>query len=82
MGEMADELIDRILDGYDYLDNEDERHWRETRCRHCGKSRGLFWVDTETGWRLYQYDGKNTTPHRCNRGLTPAKIISNFDDLT
>lgn len=80
MGEMADELVDLALSSMYDMELDDEQY--EVRCRHCGKSRGLFWVDTEAGWRLYQYDGKNTTPHRCNRGLTPAKIISNFDDLT
>lgn len=80
MGEMADELVDLALSSMYDMELDDEQY--EVRCRHCGKSRGLFWVDTETGWRLYQYDGKNTTPHRCHRGLTPAKAIANFDDLT
>lgn len=82
MGEMADELIDSMFDHYDRLLYDEDEHYAPPRCRYCGKSNGMFWSDTETGWRLYHYDGKTATPHRCHRGLTPAKAIANFDDLT
>lgn len=82
MGELADELIDRILDGHDYLDDEDDGQG-PTVCRYCGKSEDLFWTVVNGKWRLFEDapDGSNG-PHHCHRGLTPKKVISNFDDIS
>jgi hypothetical protein len=49
MGEMADELIDHILD-YE-IHNEDAL----ATCRYCG-AHG-YWVPEETGWRIIEEDG-------------------------
>ena len=81
MGEMADDLIDQILDRtLDDTDDEDDGRPGE-RCKFCGTDL-VFWRETDTGWRLFEIYGQQFKPHRCHRGLTPAKIVSNFDDLT
>lgn len=77
MGDMADELIDMILD-QDFEDYADDSR---AVCKHCGKS--VFWQETTDGWRLFENRPHGSiAPHRCNRGLTPKKIISNFDDIS
>jgi hypothetical protein len=77
MGEMADELLDNILDS--------EGCWyRERRpvCRHCG-ARNLWWYQVGDKWVLFERRPRgHTAPHRCNRGLTKADIVSQFDDIS
>ncbi len=77
MGELADEIIDSILD---YDEGYDERP--PPTCRYCGRSHGLFWQEVGDKWQLFE-DRPNGSirRHECNRGLTPKKIISNFDDI-
>lgn len=56
MGEIADELFNRLFDWDDrnYFGDEDEDPPRrgDRRCQYCGVS-GLAWVELEEGWRLY-----------------------------
>ena len=76
MGELADELIDSILD---YDEGYDERP--PPTCKYCGK-RDLFWQEVGDKWQLFEYRPRGSiAPHRCNRGLTPKKIIDSFDDI-
>lgn len=79
MGELADELLDIYLFG-DYDEGYDERP--PPQCRYCGKSNGLFWQQVGDKWQLFETRPRgHTAPHRCNRGLTPQKIIGNFEDI-
>lgn len=79
MGELADELIDRFIYG-DYDEGYDERP--PPTCKYCGK-RDLFWQEVGDKWQLFEYRPRgHIAPHRCNRGLTPKKIIDNFDDIS
>ena len=81
MGELADELIDSILDGYDYLDDEDGSR-PPPQCRYCGRSHGLFWQEVGDKWQLFEDRPHGyIAPHRCNRGMSPKKIIDAFDDI-
>lgn len=77
MGELADELLD--LYPYGVL----VRIKRPLpRCRYCGKGSGLFWQQVGDKWQLFETRPRgHTAPHRCNRGLTPQKIIGNFEDI-
>lgn len=77
MGELADELIDSILEAdWDY----DEP--APPRCRYCGRSHGLFWQEVGDKWQLFEDRPHGSiAPHRCNRGMTPKKIIDAFDDI-
>lgn len=79
MGEEADWIVENLLYGSRLGDDQEDEY--EERCKFCGSDL-VFWRETETGWRLYELYGQEVKPHRCHRGLTPAKIISNFDDLT
>ena len=81
MGELADEIIDSILDGYDYLDDEDGGR-PPPQCRYCGRDHGLFWQQVGEKWQLFE-DRPNGSirRHECNRGMTPKKIVSHFDDI-
>lgn len=58
MGEMADELIDHIMD-YE-LGNEDDR----ATCRYCGMQG--YWSSEETGWRIIEDSGEL---HTCSEYL-------------
>lgn len=82
MGEMADELIDNILDA----DSEfwspygDYPGYSDTRCSHCGKR--CRWVRPldASRWMLVTDSGK---PHRCKE-LVAARVASpdEFPDMT
>ena len=79
MGELADELLDRYIYG-DYDEGYDE--WPPPQCRYCGKSSGLFWQQAGDKWQLFETRPRgHSAAHRCNRGLTPQKIIGNFEDI-
>lgn len=68
MGEIADQLVDDMMDAYPSYPDP-----RPPRCRYCGKSRGLYWAPTKTlsGWFLREGDHA----HVCPQSL-------GFEDLT
>lgn len=79
MGDIADEHVDRMVDGGLW-----EHGWgfggggprrKTARCMHCG-STDVAWVHTGVRWRIYDKDMKN--PHRC------ARVADNndFEDVS
>lgn len=64
MGEMADELINMIIDN-------DLWGYRHPHCNRCGKV--CDWVKVKRGWRLYDINGK---PHACP---TQVASVDEFD---
>lgn len=77
MGEMADYLIDQMMDEEGYWGPVRTRRSRSHPnpiCRFCGKT-GLRWKDTKTGYRLYE--GKNQ--HDCQPNNNNPEGFENVD---
>ena len=62
MGEMADWIIDQIIEGM--IDEEEDAIPSAISCKYCGK-RGLVWYqfDDTKEWRLF--DANENKLHKC-----------------
>jgi len=52
MGELADEIVDRMLEDYFPFTRPRNNTWR-FMCKRCGMAK-LKWRETEDGWRLFE----------------------------
>jgi hypothetical protein len=59
----VDYLIDKDFPDAGELGVKPEKTYT---CKFCGKG-GFYWVDTGTGWKLYERSDGNDTPHSCLR---------------
>ena len=77
MGDIADDLIDRLYDDDWYPSDEDqEGPWDDDRtCRVCGKGR-LRWGREGNRWRLF--DMNKREQHECP-GIDPTKFFPNLE---
>lgn len=58
MGDIADWIIDQMMDGNYHSDYYDEDfHSKLTHCKYCLEG-DLVWGEHESGWRLFTLDGQ------------------------
>lgn len=68
MGEIADMMIERMLD----FPEEDPHEFKdEVQCKHCG-SKSVRWEMTPAGWRLFN----GTKLHEC---CDPFKLVEKLE---
>jgi hypothetical protein len=72
MGDIADWLVDNMLDEYE--DAPDGYYADNVTCRYCGTG-GLEWAFTGKRWVLMNDDGEI---HVCNRTASP----DDFEDIS
>jgi hypothetical protein len=70
MSDTFDHELDALLDGFERADGEDVFRWRRYRsyhaprwimCKRCYRN-GLTWMQTNTGWRLFEKGVKHECP--------------------